>query len=92
MSSQKYYTIQTEVPKNQLICSWSESENHGVWKSKWKWKITFYYCSGVPKIKYLDISMTEEDEVDIMTKLPDEKLSPVVINIDDDSSVNHRVS
>ena len=31
----------------------------------------------------------EEDEEDTVAKLPDEKLSPVVINIDNDSGVNY---
>jgi len=34
--------------------------------------------------------MTEEED-DILTKMPEEKLSPMVINIDDDSSVNHSI-
>ena len=36
--------------------------------------------------------MNEEDDEELMPKIPEEKISPVVIELDDDSSVNHSTS
>ena len=48
-----------------------------------------FYVTGKPKFEYFDICMEEYE--DILADPPKEKAAPVVVNLDDDSSVDHSV-
>ena len=45
------------------------------------------YVTGKQKFEYFDISMEEYE--DILSEPPKEKPAPIVVNLDDDSSVEH---